>query len=69
MENLQETMTAWLRSGQTAEGQLEIATYGNNLLMAQMTGTDFRLHIAASNTKWGGTPDKWGFRPTRCPPP
>lgn len=34
MTNLEETMTAWLRSGQTAEGQLEIATYGNSLLMA-----------------------------------
>ena len=52
MENLQETMTAWLRSGQTTEGQLEIATYGNNLLMAQATGTDFRLHNDWPPQQW-----------------
>lgn len=52
MENLQETMTAWLRSSQTTEGQMEIATYGNNLLMAQVTGTDFRLHNDWPPQQW-----------------
>lgn len=52
MENLQETMTAWLRSSQTTEGQMEIATYGNSLLMAQMTGTDFRLHNDWPPQQW-----------------
>ena len=52
MENLQETMTAWLRSSQTTEGQMEIATYGNNLLMAQVTETDFRLHNDWPPQQW-----------------
>ena len=52
MENLQETMTAWLRSSQTTEGQMEIATYGNTLLMAQVTGTDFRLHNDWPPQQW-----------------
>ncbi|HIZ00914.1 MAG TPA: helix-turn-helix transcriptional regulator [Candidatus Bacteroides merdipullorum] len=52
MENLQETITDWLRSGQTAEGQLEIATYGNSLLMAQATGMDFRLHNDWPPQQW-----------------
>ena len=52
MENLQETMTAWLRSSLTTEGQMEIATYGNSLLMAQATGTDFRLHNDWPPQQW-----------------
>ena len=46
MDNFKETATTWLRNGQEAneQGQMDIATYGNSLLMAQVTGTDFRLH-------------------------
>ena len=44
MEKLEETITAWLRGGLDNDGQLQTATYGNSLLMAQANGTDFRLN-------------------------
>ena len=110
MENLQETMTAWLRSSQSTEGQLEEAMMatlrdGRSMFLRELlqtmacawlyelwniffrrlqaSRTEAKPHwgtqprnsstwptrIAASNTKWGGTPGRWGFRPTRCPPP
>ena len=97
MENLQETMTAWLRSSQTTEGQLEEAMMatlrdGRSIFLRELLQTmtcawqyelwniffrrtqprnssTWPTRIAASNTKWGGTPGRWGFRPTRCPPP
>lgn len=43
MENLQETMTAWLRSSLTTEGQMEIATYGNSLLDGASDGNGLPL--------------------------
>ena len=44
MKNIRETITDWLHSGLGVNGQMETATYGNSLLMARLTGADFRLH-------------------------
>ena len=52
MEKLEETITAWLRGGLYNDGQLQTATYGNSLLMAQASGTDFRLHDEWPPQQW-----------------
>ncbi len=43
MEQLKDTVAAWLRSGLGEDGRMETACYGNHLLMTRLTGTDFHL--------------------------
>ena len=43
MDQFEDKISAWIRSGLSVDGKMEIATYGNSLLMARLAGTDFRL--------------------------
>lgn len=43
MDQFEDKISVWIRSGLSVDGKMEMATYGNSLLMARLAGTDFRL--------------------------
>lgn len=52
MDQFEDKISAWIRSGLSVDGKMEMATYGNSLLMARLAGTDFRL-------KENWLPNRW----------